>query len=54
MTYISVKLNIKKLKIKKLTHGLGDLSDGLHDFPLERINWNAVNNSFVETISGNQ
>ena len=50
MTYISVKLNITK----KLAHGLGDLLDGLHDFPLERINWNTVNNGYVEIISGNQ
>ena len=39
--HISVKLNITK----KLTHGLGDPSDGLHDPPLERINWNAAPSS---------
>ena len=27
--------------MKKLAPGLGDPSDGLHDPPLERINWNA-------------
>ena len=26
---------------KKLARGLGDPSDGLHDPPLEIINWNA-------------
>ena len=36
--YISVKLNIAK----KLAHGLGDPSDGLHDPLLKRINWNTV------------
>ena len=35
---ISVKCNI----MKKLACGLGDPLDGLHDLPLERINWNAA------------
>ena len=35
--HISFKLNMAK----KLVCGLGDPSDGLHDPPLEIINWNA-------------
>ena len=33
-----LKLNLTK----KLACGLGEPSDGLHDPPLERINWNAT------------
>ena len=36
----NVKTNITK---KKLAHDLGDPSDGLHDPPLETINWNIAN-----------
>ena len=44
--HISVRLNIAK----KLAHGLGDPSDGLHDQTppppsLEGINWNAAHNA---------
>ena len=35
---ISIKLNLTKTK---LACGLGYASDGVHDPPLERINWNA-------------
>ena len=48
--HISVKLNITK----KLAHGLGDPSDGLHDPPLERINWNAVTSWQRTSLTRNQ
>ena len=35
---------------KLLAHGLGDLSDGLHDPPLRRINWN-TDNAQLSTIT---
>ena len=38
------------MKKKLFIRGLGDPSDGLHDPPLERINWNA-DNAQLSTIT---